>query len=102
MTLEDVRDWVAELGASAEASACWAEAQLHSVAASELLPVLEASHEERAAGFASAEARERERDKARQAARQRALQVSVQAGVKRLRLVNTLTHAAAPGSRARG
>ena len=75
VTLDDVRAWVVELGAGAP-HACRAEAQLYSVAASQLLPALEASQEERAAGFAAAQARERERDAARQAARDRALQVS--------------------------
>ena len=68
VTLDDVRAWVAELALGAP-NACRAEAQLYSMAASQLLPALEASQEQRKACFASAQARERERDAARQAAR---------------------------------
>ena len=73
--LQDVRAWADELAACAPHD-CRAEAQLHDMVATQLLPALEASQEERSAGFAAAQARERERDAARQAAlRERALQV---------------------------
>ena len=76
VTLDDVRRWVEELAAGAP-HACRAEELLYNMAALQLLPALEASQEERAAGFAAAEARERERYAARQAARERALLVRV-------------------------
>ena len=68
VSLDDVRAWVAELALGAP-HACRAEALLYSMAASQLLPALEASQEQRDASFAAAQARERERDAARQAAR---------------------------------
>ena len=68
VTLDDVRAWVAELAHGAP-HACRVEALLYSMAASQLLPALEASQEQRSASFVAAEARERERDAARQAAR---------------------------------
>ena len=68
VTLDDVRAWVAELAVGAP-HACRAEALLYSMAASQLLPALEASQEQRCASFAAAQARERNRAAAREAAR---------------------------------
>lgn len=68
VTLDDVRAWVAEMSLGAP-HACRAEALLYGMAASQLLPALEASQEQRRASFAAAQARELDRAAARQAAR---------------------------------